>query len=68
MPDELVSQIDEVAKRLGVSRSAYIVLSMSQRIQSDLAIRSMPDLQILMNDIQSKLSNYNIAEILETKK
>lgn len=57
MPDELVNQIDEQSKRLGVSRSAYIVMSMSQKIQSEEVMRSMPELQGLMTQMQRKLSS-----------
>jgi len=57
MPDDLVAQIDVHAKRLGVSRSAYMVMSMSEKIQSEEVMRSMPDLQGLMNQMQRKLSS-----------
>ena len=35
LPDELVAQIDERAKSLYISRSAYIATALSQKLQSD---------------------------------
>lgn len=62
MPDDLVSQIDSQAKSLGVSRSAYMVMSLSQKIQSEQALKSMPELQSMFNAFQVKLAALDSTE------
>lgn len=42
--DDLLNQIDEKAKSLYVSRSAYITLALVQKLQSDSVIDTMPTL------------------------
>ena len=42
--DDLLKQIDEKAKSLYVSRSAYITLALVQKLQSDSVIDTMPTL------------------------
>ena len=44
LPDELVAQIDERAKFLYISRSAYIATALSQKLQSDKMLDNMPEL------------------------
>lgn len=60
MPDDLVKQIDIYAKRLGVSRSAYMVMSMAQKIQSEEVLKSMPEFQGMLNSMQLKLSSMEV--------
>lgn len=55
MPDDLVHQIDALAKQYGVSRSAYMVLSMSQKVQSENVMQSMPEMRNMMAELQLKL-------------
>lgn len=59
MPDDLVAKIDEVSKSLNISRSAYICMSVSQKLQQDNLIDSLPEmLELIRNTqaIQSKIS------------
>ena len=44
MDGELVKKIDEIAKKMYVSRSAYIAFAVSQKIQQDKTLDNMPDL------------------------
>lgn len=44
MPDELVSQIDVLSKSLNISRSAYICMACSQKIQENSVISALPDM------------------------
>lgn len=50
LPEELVKQIDERAKALYISRSAYIATALSQKMQADKLSDTMPELIKTMND------------------
>lgn len=50
LPDELVAQIDERAKALYISRSAYIATALSQKLQSDKMLDNMPELMQTMKE------------------
>lgn len=50
LPDELVAQIDERAKALYISRSAYIATALSQKLQSDIMMDNMPELMKTMKE------------------
>lgn len=50
LPDELVAQIDERAKALYISRSAYIATALSQKLQSDKMMDNMPELMKTMKE------------------
>lgn len=65
MPDDLVTQIDELAKKLGVSRSAYMVMSMSQKVQSETMLNSMPEMQRFMSEMQTKLANVDPKALID---
>ena len=51
--DDLLKQIDEKAKSLFVSRSAYITLALVQKLQSDSVIDTMPTLVDLAKKAQA---------------
>ena len=44
MDEELVKKVDEVAKKMYVSRSSYIAFAVSQKIQTDETLANMPKL------------------------
>lgn len=44
MDEELLSKVDEAARKMYVSRSAYIAFAVSQKIQSDEVLSNMPKL------------------------
>lgn len=54
MPDDLVASIDAAAKALNVSRSAFICMSVSIKIQQDKAVTMMPDMIKMMKELQEK--------------
>lgn len=56
LPDELCADVDELARQLGVSRSAYIVMALKQKVQSEQVMKSMPELQNMMVQMQQKLA------------
>lgn len=59
MPDDLVKKVDERAKQMFVSRSAYISMAMSQKVLSD-------DLMDVLPEMRAKLSQ--LADSLQDKK
>jgi metal-responsive CopG/Arc/MetJ family transcriptional regulator len=48
--EELVRQVDERAKSLFVSRSAYISTALAQKMQADDAMRMLPEMAKTMQD------------------
>ena len=44
LDEELIKKIDEEAKKKYISRSSYIAFAVSQKIQNDKFIESMPEL------------------------
>lgn len=57
MSEDLVQKIDEKAKALYLSRSAYISMAVSQKLQADELIQNLPVLmqqqQELINKVKS---------------
>lgn len=50
MDEELVKKVDEVAKKMYVSRSSYIAFAVSQKIQADEVFANMPKMIDAMNE------------------
>ncbi len=50
MDEELIKKVDEVAKKMFVSRSAYISFAVSQKMQADKMLDNMPELVKTMKD------------------
>lgn len=48
--EELLAQIDEKAKALYISRSAYIATALSQKLQSDKLMDNMPEIMQTMKE------------------
>lgn len=44
LSEELLNQIDEKARALYISRSAYIATALSQKLQSDKMMDNMPEI------------------------
>lgn len=50
LSEELLKQIDEKAKSLYISRSAYIATALVQKMQSDKMMDNMPELMKTMKE------------------
>ena len=50
VPDELLEKIDKRAKKLYISRSAYISTALAQKLQADDMFDVMPQILSKMND------------------
>lgn len=48
--EELLAQIDEKAKALYISRSAYIATALSQKLQSDKLMGNIPEIMQTMKE------------------
>jgi len=54
MDEELVKKVDEAAKKMHVSRSAYIAFAVSQKIQADEVFSNMPELLKILQAIKER--------------
>lgn len=54
MPEDLLKQVDERAKDLYISRSAFITMAVSQKIQSDEMAKVLPDIVKAYNEQKNK--------------
>lgn len=50
LSEELLNQIDEKARALYISRSAYIATALSQKLQSDKMMDNMPEIMQTMKE------------------
>lgn len=50
LSEELLNQIDEKARALYISRSAYIATVLSQKLQSDKMMDNMPEIMQTMKE------------------
>ena len=50
MDEELVKKVDEVAKKMYVSRSSYIAFAVSKKIQDDETLSNMPEMIEVMKE------------------
>ena len=55
--EDLLNQIDEKAKALFISRSAYIATALSQKLQNDKLMDSMPEmLQTMKSAVELEIT------------
>lgn len=65
IPDELVAQIDARAKSLFVNRTAWIVMTLSQKLREDGLIEKMPDMVDIMRKMNSDEMQEQNADCIE---
>lgn len=53
VPDDLVEKVDRAAKALNISRSAYICIAMSQKVQQDDMLYALPEMIDYFKSVQS---------------
>lgn len=51
VPDHLLKEIDQRAKELNLTRTAFILSAISQKMQQDEMIRCMPQLLLAMQNM-----------------
>lgn len=54
LSEELVKQIDEKAKEMYISRSAYIATALAQKMQTDALSKQLPEFVLLAQQIQQQ--------------
>ena len=59
IPNELLKEIDERAKSMYLSRSAYVTMTLSQRLQQDKVLDSMPEMLQALKDVKSVVGKQN---------
>lgn len=60
MSDDLVKKIDERAKSMYISRSAYIATALTQKMQADDALLMLPELSKVMKEAMDKVHSASI--------
>ena len=55
MNEELVSRIDEIAKKMYISRSAYIAMAVTSKLQQDSILDNMPSIITTMQEMNRKM-------------
>lgn len=67
VPDELLAQIDKKAKSLGVNRTAYMVMTLSQAIRADEVSLVLPEMQKMMKEaLQKSKGNLVVGDVVIT--
>lgn len=56
IPDDLITQIDERAEKLFLSRSAYVSMTMARAIQQDNLLDSVPEMLDFIRQFQGLLA------------
>ena len=62
IPEELLKQIDTRAKELNVTRTAYLVMTISQQLKAEEITKSLPELQRMMTEAMAKQAFDNKKE------
>lgn len=62
LSEELVSKIDERARAMYISRSAYIATALTQKMQADDAMTMLPELSKVMKEAMDKVQSAKIED------
>lgn len=57
IPDELLKKIDEKSAELYMTRTSYFIMAVTQKLQSDEVIESLPDIKNALKQIEDKFKN-----------
>ena len=60
MDEALVKEIDEIAKTLFISRSAYISLAVAEKVQNTKILKNVPDLVKSISQFSASIDNFNV--------
>lgn len=52
VPEDLIRELDQQAARYGVTRTAYVTMALSQKLQSEQITKSLPELQQMLERLQ----------------
>lgn len=51
LPDELINKLDEKAKSLYMTRTSYVIMALTQKIQSDEVVESLPEFKKAISEL-----------------
>ena len=54
MSEELVIKVDEIAKKMYISRSAYIAMAVVAKMQQDNVMENIPDILNAIREMKEK--------------
>lgn len=55
MNEELVARVDEIAKKMYISRSSYIAMAVTAKLQQDSILDNMPSIIATMQEMNKKM-------------
>lgn len=59
IPDDLLKDVDERAKSMYLSRSSFINMTLSQRLQQDKVLDNMPEMLQALRDVKNVVDKQN---------
>jgi metal-responsive CopG/Arc/MetJ family transcriptional regulator len=59
MPDDLLKDVDERAKSMYLSRSSFINMALSQRLQQDKVLDNVPEMLQALRDVKNVVDKQN---------
>lgn len=59
MPDDLLKDVDERAKSMYLSRSSFINMALSQRLQQDKVLDNVPEILQALRDVNNVVDKQN---------
>lgn len=59
MPDDLLKDVDERAKSMYLSRSSFINMALSQRLQQDKVLDNVPEMLQALRDVKNVVGKQN---------
>ena len=57
MPDDLVARIDAKAKELYISRTAYMIIACTQKLDSEDMLKRLPELKDSIQSLADRIPN-----------
>ena len=65
IPDDLLEKIDAKAKSLYISRTAFVITTLAQKLKEDNLVEQMPDMVDIMKKITSDEMQEQNADCIE---
>ena len=63
VPDELLAQVDDAAKAMYMTRTAWLIMAMQQRLQTDTVAKSLPMITEMYNDAKRRKKQEEIRSV-----
>lgn len=56
-PEDLLKKVDERAQQLYITRTAYIIMAVTQKLQSDDVVDALPEFKKAIEDLSKTLKD-----------